>query len=196
MNDSTRQTTEEELRAIHVSGEPRRLDGQIVLVEYDPEWPPLFEREAARIRAALGERALLIEHVGSTSVPGLAAKPKIDILLEVADTRDEPAYVPDLETAGYVLRIREPDWHEHRLFKGPDTEVNLHVFSTGCVEIERMLRFRDHLRKNDADRDLYLRTKRDLAHRTWKYTQHYADAKSQVVEEILARALNPLTPDS
>lgn len=196
MNDSTRQTTEEELRAIHVSGEPRRLDGQIVLVEYDPEWPPLFEREAARIRAALGERALLIEHVGSTSVPGLAAKPKIDILLEVADTRDEPAYVPDLETAGYVLRIREPDWHEHRLFKGPDTEVNLHVFSTGCVEIERMLRFRDHLRKNDADRDLYLRTKRDLAQRNWKYTQHYADAKSQVVEEILARALNPLTPDS
>ena len=190
MNNSTRQTTEEELRAIHVSGEPARLDGQVVLAEYDPAWPRLFEREAARIRATLGERALLIEHVGSTSVPGLAAKPKIDILLEVGDTRDEPAYVPNLETAGYVLRIREPDWHEHRLFKGPDTEVNLHVFSTGCVEIERMLRFRDHLRANEADRDLYLRTKRDLAGRTWQYTQHYADAKSQVVEEILARALN------
>ena len=166
------------------------MDGQVVLAEYDPEWARLFEREAERIRATLGERALLIEHVGSTSVPGLAAKPKIDILLKVADTRDEPAYVPNLETAGYVLRIREPDWHEHRLFKGPDTEVNLHVFSTGCVEIERMLRFRDHLRANEADRDLYLRTKRDLAGRTWQYTQHYADAKSQVVEEILARALN------
>jgi GrpB-like predicted nucleotidyltransferase (UPF0157 family) len=182
------QTTEGELRAAHVDGEPTRLDGHVVLVDYDPEWPRLFAREAERIRAALGERARMIEHVGSTSVPGLAAKPKIDILLEVTDTRDEAAYVPALEAAGYVLHIREPDWFEHRLFKGPDTAVNLHVFSTGCAEIERMLRFRDHLRASPADRDLYLRTKRELAQRTWRYTQHYADAKGQVVEEILKRA--------
>ncbi len=86
--------------------------------EYDPAWPCLFEREAQRIRGALGERALMVEHVGSTSVPGLAAKPIIDILLVVADSADEASYVPDLEAVGYVLRIREPEWHQHRVFKG------------------------------------------------------------------------------
>jgi GrpB-like predicted nucleotidyltransferase (UPF0157 family) len=87
-----------------------------------------------------------------------------------------------------VLRIREPDWYEHRVFKGPDTDVNLHVFSPGCPEIDRMLLFRDHLRSNESDRRLYERTKRELAQKEWKYTQNYADAKTAVVEEIIARA--------
>ena len=100
----------------------------------------------------------------------------------------EDDYRPPLEAAGYVLRIREPEWQEHRLFKGPDTDINLHVFTLGSAEIERMLRFRDHLRRDEVDRRLYGQTKRDLAGRVWKYTQHYADAKSVVVEEILARA--------
>ena len=164
------------------------LDGPILLVDYDPAWPALYEREAGRIVGALGDRVLLIEHVGSTAVPGLVAKPLIDIVLAVADSADEQAYVPDLEAAGYVLRIREPDWHQHRLFKGPDTDVNLHVFSDGCDEIGRLLRFRDHLRGNEDDRLLYERSKRKLAGRRWKYTQHYADAKTAVVEEIIARA--------
>ncbi len=160
----------------------------IVIVEYDPEWPRLYEREAARVRSALGERVLVLEHVGSTSVPGLAAKPRIDILLVVANTADEPSYVPDLEAAGYTLTIREPDWYEHRLFKGPDTDINLHVFSPGCTEIDRMLLFRDWLRTNDSDRLLYARTKRELANNNWKYVQNYADAKTSVVNEILTRA--------
>ena len=88
-----------------------------------------------------------------------------------------------------MLRIREPDWYEHRLFKGPDTNVNVHTFSTGCEEVERMVAFRDWLRANDDDRDLYLNAKRELAAREWKYVQNYADAKSAVVEEIVARAL-------
>jgi GrpB-like predicted nucleotidyltransferase (UPF0157 family) len=108
--------------------------------------------------------------------------------LVVADTRDEEAYVPALEAAGYVLWIREPEWFEHRLFKGPDTNVNLHVYSVGCPEIERYLLFRDRLRSNQADLELYLRAKRELAARTWKYVQNYADAKTAVVEEIIARA--------
>jgi GrpB-like predicted nucleotidyltransferase (UPF0157 family) len=181
-------STEEQIVAIHVGPTPP-LNGPIYLAEYDPEWPRLYEREAERIRAALGERVVLLEHAGSTSVPGLAAKPRIDILLVVPNSADEPSYVPALEAAGYVLCIREPDWYEHRVFKGPDTDVNLHVFSPGCVEIERMLGFRDHLRRNAADRALYERTKRELAGREWKYTQNYADAKTAVVEEILARAL-------
>src|SRR6476469_6559455 len=147
---------------------PRELhNAQIHLAPYDPEWPRLFEREARRIRAALGDRALLVEHVGSTSVPGLAAKPKIDIDLAVADTADEAAYVPLMEAAGYVLHIREREWHEHRFFKGPDTDVNLHTFTIGCLEIERMLRFRDHLRSDATDRRLYEDAKRELAQRTW-----------------------------
>jgi GrpB-like predicted nucleotidyltransferase (UPF0157 family) len=93
-----------------------------------------------------------------------------------------------LEAVGYVLRVREPGWHEHRVLKGSDPDLNLHVFSTGCVEIERLLRFRDHLRADEEDRLLYERTKRALAQRTWKYSQHYADAKTEVVEEILTRA--------
>lgn len=187
---SERKTSrEDELRAVTV-GELNRLAGPIQLVDYDENWPRLFQREASRVRDALGERALRIEHVGSTSVPGLAAKPRIDILLVVADSGHEAAYVPELEAAGYVLRIREPEWHQHRMFNGPDIDLNLHVFSQGCGEIERMLRFRDHLRRDESDRLLYQRTKRDLAQREWRYTQDYADAKTEVVEEIMARAMS------
>lgn len=96
-------------------GEPRPVNGPITFVVYNPTWPDAFGHEATRIRNALGERALGIEHIGSTSVPGLAANPIIDILLVVADSVDQPSYVPALEAAGYVLRPREPDWHEHRL---------------------------------------------------------------------------------
>ena len=141
----------------------------------------------------LSIRALRIEHAGSTSVPGLAAKPVIDIVLVVADSSDENAYAPALEPAGYVLRIREPNWHEHRLFKGPDTNINLHVFSAGCPEIERMLIFRDWLRSNAADRELYARNKRALAQKEWEDVQNYADAKSAVVQEILERARASMT---
>jgi GrpB-like predicted nucleotidyltransferase (UPF0157 family) len=182
--------SDEEIRANTVGSPPQQISGPILLADYDPTWPELFEREAARIRAALGEAALRIEHVGSTSVPGLAAKPIIDIVLVVAESANEQAYVPPLEAAGYVLRIREPQWFEHRVFKGPDTNVNLHVFSSGCDEIERMVSFRDWLRRNDADRDLYERSKRDLAQKTWRYVQNYADAKTAVVEEIVARAMD------
>src|ERR671933_1419104 len=118
-------TSEEQLRRVTV-GAVTPLNGPITLADYDLAWPEQFAREAARIRRALGERALLVEHVGSTAVPGLIAKPIVDILLVVADSADEPAYVPALEAAGYVLRIREPDWDEHRLFNGPEIDVNLH----------------------------------------------------------------------
>jgi GrpB-like predicted nucleotidyltransferase (UPF0157 family) len=164
------------------------LTNPIQIVEYDEEWPRLFAREAGRVRAALGDRVLQLEHVGSTSVPGLAAKPRIDMLLVVANSANEPAYVPDLEAAGYVLQIREPDWYEHRMFKGPDTDINLHTLTQGCPEIDKMLLFRDWLRSHPADRLLYERTKRDLARQNWQFTQNYADAKTSVVEEIVARA--------
>ncbi len=161
---------------------------RLKVVDYDPHWPDLFRLEAARIRTALGEGALQIEHTGSTSVPGLAAKPVIDIVLAVADSAQEAAYAPPLEAVGYTLRIREPDWFQHRMFNGPETDLNLHVFSQGCPEIDRVLRFRDWLRGNPEDRDLYARTKLALARKEWKDVQSYADAKTEVIEQILARA--------
>jgi len=167
---------------------PPTLRTRIEIRDYDPEWPRLFEREAARVRSLLDDRVVRLEHVGSTSVPGLPAKPIIDMVLELPDSSDEPAYLPDMEAAGYRLVIREPEWFEHRVFKGPDTNINLHVFTAGSAEVERMLRFRDWLRSNPADLELYLRTKRELAARDWKYVQQYADAKSAVVQEIMARA--------
>ncbi len=187
MPDDPVPTSDADLQAVTV-GELVVHGATIHLAPYDPEWPRLYEREAARIRATLGDRVRVVEHVGSTSVPGLSAKPVIDIVLAVPDSADEPSYVPDLEAGGYVLRIREPDWFQHRLFKGPDTNINLHTFSEGCGEVDRMIGFRDWLRSHDDDRDLYERTKRDLAGREWRFVQHYADAKSGVVEGIIARA--------
>jgi GrpB-like predicted nucleotidyltransferase (UPF0157 family) len=169
-------------------GAPSPLSAPIEVRVYDAAWPQAYGEQAERIRTALGERVQRLEHVGSTSVPGLPAKPIIDIVLEVPDSGDEPAYVPDLEAAGYVLRIREADWFEHRVLTWPDGGVHLHVFSAGCSETDRMIRFRDHLRRSAADRDLYARTKRELAANNWKYMQQYADAKSEVVSAIMSRA--------
>lgn len=176
----------EYLRSVTVGGPP--TDGATVrLVEYDPGWPGLFAAHEARIRQALGPRVLWIEHVGSTSVPGLAAKPILDVVLAVADPAEEDDYIPALEAAGFALRIREPAWHGHRLLRPADQTVNLHVFGEGCPEIERMTAFRDRLRARPEDRALYERTKRGLAARTWRYVQDYSDAKDDVVREIHRR---------
>jgi GrpB-like predicted nucleotidyltransferase (UPF0157 family) len=165
-----------------------RVDGRISLAESDPVWAEWYAGEEDRIRAALGPRALQVEHVGSTSVPGLAAKPVIDIVLVVPDSSDEAGYVPALQDAGYVLQFREPNWHEHRFLIDHEPDVQVHVFSEGSQEVRRMSVFRDRLRTHAEDRDLYERTKRELADKRWAYGQDYADAKSSVVEAIIARA--------
>jgi GrpB-like predicted nucleotidyltransferase (UPF0157 family) len=189
MDDHPRDLAEyEERMARNLIGPLEKLTGPIEIADYDAAWPLMYEREATRIQSALGDRVKRIAHVGSTSVAGLPAKPIIDIVLEVEDSSDEDAYVPTLEQAGYRLRGREPDWFEHRFFKGPDADVNLHTFSSGCAEVDRMLRFRDWLRTNAEDRELYVRTKRELAAKHWTYMQQYADAKTEIVKEITARA--------
>ncbi len=171
-----------------IIGGSRPLNGKVILVPYDPSWPSLYDVEEKRLRGVLGSQALLIEHTGSTSVPGLCAKPIIDMLLVVLDSADEGTYLPHMEAAGYILRVREPDWHEHRMFKGPGADINLHVFSAGNIEIDRILRFRDWLRNHADDRELYAVAKRKLAEREWQFVQDYADAKSEVVEDIIARS--------
>ena len=161
----------------------------VVLEDYNPAWPQWCAAEEAKIRAALGDAVVRLEHVGSTSIPGLAAKPLIDILLVVPDSSDEDAYVPALVEAGYYFRLRERGWHEHRLLKNTDPNVNLHIYSPACEELDRMLVFRDRLRTHPEDREAYEQTKRALASETWNRVQDYADAKSWIVERIILRAL-------
>ena len=165
-----------------------RESTRIEIVDYDPAWPERFAAEREKIHGALGGRERLLEHIGSTSVPGLAAKPIIDVLLVVDDSADEASYLPALEAAGYALRVREPDWHEHRMLRTPAKDVHVHVYSPDAPEIARNLLFRDRLRTDAADRELYAATKRRLASRDWPTMQHYAEAKTAVVEAILARA--------
>ncbi|MFW5469887.1 GrpB family protein [Knoellia sp. CPCC 206435] len=178
-----------------VGGRPEPWSVPVVLHEPDPTWPASAEQEVRTIRHALGPLSLAADHVGSTSVPGLAAKPVLDLLLQVPDSADEAAYVPPLVALGYWLQVREPDWLEHRVLyrrtaRGSPWAVNLHVLSPGLgsSEIARMLTFRDWLRSHPQDRDRYAAVKRELAARPWRYVQDYADAKSEVVEDILDRA--------
>ncbi|MFC8074079.1 GNAT family N-acetyltransferase [Streptomyces sp. NPDC057307] len=211
MADDNGQTpmTDEEIEAASL-GAAQQVNGQVTLGEYDPRWPAVYEREArlidaqfdtdfcARIgtagAAGLGASTRpRLEHVGSTSVPGLPAKPVVDMLLIVADPGDEASYVPALESVGYTVAVREPDWYEHRVLRKQDLDpsassANLHVLPAGCPEVDRMLRFRDRLRTHPGDRELYAETKRGLARQEWKYLQNYADAKTEVVERILERA--------
>ncbi len=161
---------------------------RVELRDYDPRWASTFDVERSRILAALGSLAGSVDHVGSTSVPGLAAKPTIDIVLTVADSADETSYVPALERDDFVFVLRESDWFEHRLLRREPRLVNLHVFTNGCSEVAHMIGFRDWLRGHAADRALYERTKRALAANCWDVVQDYADAKTTVVTEIKERA--------
>jgi GrpB-like predicted nucleotidyltransferase (UPF0157 family) len=154
------------------------------IVEYDPQWVRRFEDHRLRIERALRGTASVIEHIGSTAVPGLSAKPIIDILAAVPSIDDEDSYRHSLEDAGYELRVREPG---HRLFKPEARDVHVHLWDAPG-EIERHLRFRDWLRQSASDRQLYERTKRELAKRTWNDMNEYAEAKTEVISQILARA--------
>ncbi len=157
----------------------------IEIVDYDAAWPARFEIERARIAAALGDVALDIHHIGSTSVPGLAAKPIIDICLVVDDVEDDEAFGPVLEAEGYPLRVREPD---HRMFRTPARDVHVHVYERGSQEIVDYLDLRDWLRQDADGRERYASVKRELAARSWRDMNEYADAKSPVVSDTLRRA--------
>jgi GrpB-like predicted nucleotidyltransferase (UPF0157 family) len=171
-----------DLDDILIGGREKRA---IVIAGYDPAWPVRFEAERARILGAIGPAARRIEHVGSTAVTGLAAKPIVDILVAVEDPDDEAAFVPALEAAGYVLRVREP---EHRMLRTPQRDVHVHVWRDGSSEVGRHLAFRDRLRASAEDRAAYERLKRSLAQREWDDMNDYAAAKGALIEEIMRRA--------
>ncbi len=164
----------------------------VVICPYDEQWPAIFLTHAKRIAEALGHVALRIEHIGSTSVPGLSAKPIIDILVVVPDSGDEPSYLPALEAAGYELRVREPEFDEHRMVRTPERDAHVHVFSPASMEIDRYLIFRNLLRRNADDRVRYEQVKRMLAEKEWGDMNEYAEAKSEVVESIITAGFQEL----
>ena len=183
----------EEVAKVRVGGQPPRT---IEVVPYDRRWPADFERMAAGVRAALGARVLALEHVGSTAVPGLAAKPVIDADLTVADSADEAAYVPDLEAAGFRLRIREPEWEQHRLLTLEDPRTNLHVFSPAAREPRRHVLFRDWLRASNDDRASYATLKSVLGRRGFTDGMDYNNHKAALVYDIYEKvfAADPAHP--
>lgn len=166
-----------------VFGSP--VPGVLYLADPDPGWPRVFGAHELRIRDALGGAAVRVEHIGSTSVPGLAAKPVVDVLVTVRDVTAEEDYLPALLAAGYVLRRREPG---HRLLRTQDGDVNVHVHDDDSTAAADYLLLRDHLRRDPGDRALYERTKRRLLKRAWPDGAGYAEAKTEVVEQIKDRA--------
>lgn len=168
---------------------------RVELVEHDPAWPSRFAGHARRIREVLGTTARRVEHVGSTAVPGLAAKPVIDILLVVDDPADEASYLPALEGSGYELRVREADADEHRMLRTPIRDVHVHVYPAWSPEIDRYLALRDHLRASSTARDAYEARKRDLARREWPTMDHYARAKGAIIEALIMEAGGPTSRD-
>jgi GrpB-like predicted nucleotidyltransferase (UPF0157 family) len=158
--------------------------GRVRLSPYRPEWAERFAAERERIAAALGPAAERIEHIGSTSVPGLDAKPIVDILVAVADPAD-PALCSAFESAGYGLRVDE---QRHRMFRTPERDVHVHLWVAGSEDVTRHLAFRDRLRASEADRRAYSELKHRLAEREWADINDYADAKGALIGEILERA--------
>ena len=164
-------------------GGPEKRD--IVIEDYDPAWTARFEQVHAALQQALGPVAHRIEHFGSTAVPGLGAKGIIDVMVTVADADDETAYGPLLERHGFHIRVRQPG---HRMYRTPDLDVHVHVFTEGGEAARIRLLFRDWLRHDESDRRLYEETKRELARQDWAATNAYSEAKGAVVAEILMRA--------
>jgi GrpB-like predicted nucleotidyltransferase (UPF0157 family) len=158
---------------------------EIKVVPPDPTWPDRFALERTKIVAALGVKAIRVDHIGSTSIPGLPAQPIIDIDLSIKDVDHEEDYLPDLAAAGYQLRVREPG---HRMVRTPDLGVHVHCCTMGSDWERRHLLFRDWLRNDPKDRVAYGELKNELARRAWLDMNVYAEAKSSLIREITARA--------
>lgn len=174
--------SDEHLDTVLIGGREER---PIVIMEYDPEWPFRFDALAGVIKGAIADGALSVDHIGSTSVPGLASKPIIDILVTVEDVEDENAYLGKLENAGFVLRVREAG---HRMMRTPAKDVHIHVFSADNPAVSNYLDLRDWLRVDEMDRSLYGAVKKDLAQQQWADMNYYAEAKTDVISRILSRA--------
>ena len=174
-----------DVTTLELVGGPERVE--VSLHEHDERWPARYLEHRARILDALRASGgpVGVHHIGSTSVPGLAAKPIVDVLVVVDDVTAEEDHVEPLLAAGYVLRVREPG---HRLVRTPERDAHVHVFEEGHPAIDEYFLLRDHLRADAADRELYASTKRALLAQRWDDMNDYADAKTAVIAAITARA--------
>jgi GrpB-like predicted nucleotidyltransferase (UPF0157 family) len=166
-----------------IGGKEKR---ELIHAPYSKEWPLIFEKEREKIAKSLGANAIRIDHIGSTSVEGLLAKPVIDIQVSVEDPDDESAYVPQLTDAGYHLRVREPGHRMLRAFEPMSTHI--HICQTGSDWERRHLLFRDWLRQNESDRDAYAKLKVSLQKVDWETLDDYAEAKGPIIAQITERA--------
>ncbi|MEV7692739.1 GrpB family protein [Microbacterium sp. NPDC089189] len=180
---SIRRPRRPDVTELDLIGGPEALT--VTLHDYDDRWPGMYLAHRKRILDALSEAATGIEHIGSTSVPGLAAKPIIDLVVTVDDVTAEEDYLPALLAAGYRLRVREPG---HRLVRTPERDVHVHIYDAAAPAVDEYLLLRDRLRDDPDDRALYERTKRDLLTRRWDDMNAYANAKTDVIRAIKDRA--------
>jgi GrpB-like predicted nucleotidyltransferase (UPF0157 family) len=184
---STHDPRRPDVTVVDIIGGPEAVS--VELHDYDSQWPNIYLEHQRRIRDALAatetDNTVDVEHIGSTSVPGLAAKPIVDIVVAVDDITAEEDYLDQLLATGYQLRVREPG---HRLVRTPTRDIHVHIYQRGDLAIDEYLLLRDHLRSDADDRALYEDTKRALLSTRWDDMNHYADAKTEVILAIKARA--------
>ena len=172
-----------DVTTVEIVGGPEKLE--VGLDDYDARWTQDYRHHRRRILDALAAVDVDVEHIGSTAVPGLAAKPIVDIVVAVPDITAEEEYLDKLLAAGYELRVREPG---HRLVRTPTRDVHVHVYERGDAAVHEYLLLRDHLRTHAGDRALYEGVKRALISQQWDDMNDYADAKNDVILAIKARA--------
>lgn len=163
---------------------------EIVVVPYDEKWPEMFKVESFLIKALLADVAKSIHHIGSTSVPGLSAKPVIDILLEVSDINELDQCTPAMVNAGYTARGENGITGRRYFIKGGDQRSHqVHAFSVGDIQILRHLAFRDYLRKNSAVARDYAEIKRRAVLLFKNDAQRYSACKTDFIEHHLQLSL-------
>lgn len=163
----------------------------VSIVEPRDSWQKDGEALIQQIRDAIGPRAIRLDHIGSTSVGGMPAKPIIDVDLTIADPSKEEEWLPQLEDTGLILTVREPWWFHHRMLETPERDAHIHVFGPDSAEPLKHLVLRNWLRESEEDRQLYAQTKRDAAAETvarGETLNEYNQRKQEVLRAIYQRA--------
>ncbi|MBN3059408.1 GrpB family protein [Pectobacterium versatile] len=163
---------------------------QVTIVPYDEQWPGLFEAESVLLKTILGQVISRIHHVGSTSVPGLAAKPVIDILLEVVDLNKLEELNAEMENAGYTARGENGIQNRRYFTKGGVQRTHhVHAFAVGDIQIVKHLAFRDYLIKNTKAAEQYAEIKCAAARKSENDTHRYSALKADFIKHHLQLAL-------
>jgi GrpB-like predicted nucleotidyltransferase (UPF0157 family) len=162
--------------------------GKVILSEYDPKWPIEFEKEKKLITSAVGPVDILIEHVGSTAVAGLCAKPIIDILIGIPNFADGFSLVAPLEEIGYEFKGKNGIIGRHFFAKGLLRTHHIHMVEKNSTFWKEHVLFRDFLRNNDIDKQKYALLKKNLAQAYKSDRDGYTNAKADFIRSIIQKA--------